>query len=88
MSGRRRAAEQHRRVEPGRQNESGAADHEDDPFADYPAWSKTLLLLLDYAIIEAVGHGLEAFVRILEMARMELEAHVAASHKTGPANHH
>ena len=42
-----------------------------------PAWTNTLLLLLDYAIVEGVRRGLGSFVCLLELARKDLEGELA-----------
>jgi hypothetical protein len=59
---------------------NGNSDFEDlDPTEDFPQWSKTLLLLLDYAMIEGIRRGLHMFVHLLDTARIELHAQVAHS---------
>ena len=54
-----------------------AIPDEGDGIVDCPAWSRTLLLLLDYAIIEGAHRELNVFVRLLELARKDLEDQVA-----------
>ena len=57
---------------------NGIPDAEDhDPTEDFPQWSKTLLLLLDYAMIEGIRRGLHMFVHLLDAARLELHAQAA-----------
>jgi hypothetical protein len=76
----------------GRRRGFGADEAGADPLSDteraliesYPAWSKTLLLLLDYAIIEGVEHRLEIFVHLLQMARADLEAQITGTAGTAP----
>jgi hypothetical protein len=59
---------------------NGIPDAEDhDPTEDFPQWSKTLLLLLDYAMIEGIRRGLHMFVHLLDAARLELHAQAARS---------
>lgn len=48
-------------------------EQEEARLGHYPAWAKTLLLLLDYAIYVGARRKLEHFVCILEMARHELQ---------------
>ncbi|WP_141701121.1 hypothetical protein [Methyloceanibacter methanicus] len=43
-----------------------------DPTVNFPQWSRSLLLLLDYAIIEGLQHRLHAFVHHLKLAEAEL----------------
>ena len=50
-----------------------------DPTENFPQWSKTILLLLDYAMIEGIRRGLHMFVHLLDSARIELHAQVARS---------
>lgn len=61
-------------------NGNGTAHSEDpDPTENFPQWSKTLLVLLDYAMIEGVRHRLNMFVHLLDMARLELHSQAAAA---------
>ena len=41
-----------------------------------PDWAKTLLLMLDYAIVEAIEHDLAEVRHHLEMARSQLDGFV------------
>lgn len=50
-----------------------------DPTANFPQWSRSLLLLLDYAIIEGLQRELPTFVHHLKMAESALAE--AASEK-------
>lgn len=43
-----------------------------DPTANFPQWSRSLLLLLDYAIIEGLQGELHTFVHHLKMAESAL----------------
>lgn len=43
-----------------------------DPTVNFPQWSRTLLLLLDYAIIEGLQHRQHNFVHYLKLAEAEL----------------
>lgn len=43
-----------------------------DPTVNFPQWSRSLLLLLDYAIIEGLQHRLHRFVNHLKLAEAEL----------------
>ena len=43
-----------------------------DPTANFPQWSRSLLLLLDYAIIEGLQRELHTFVHHLKMAESAL----------------
>ncbi len=43
-----------------------------DPTANFSQWSKSLLLLLDYAVIEGLQHELHTFVHHLKMAEAAL----------------
>ena len=43
-----------------------------DPTANFPQWSRSLLLLLDYAIIEGLQRELHTFVHHLKMAEVAL----------------
>ena len=53
--------------------ESGIEEIADpDPTASFPQWSRSLLLLLDYAIIEGLQHDLHTFVHYLKLAEAEL----------------
>ena len=53
--------------------ESGIEEIADpDPTANFPQWSRSLLLLLDYAIIEGLQHDLHTFVHYLKLAEAEL----------------
>lgn len=53
--------------------ESGIEEIADpDPTANFPQWSRSLLLLLDYAIIEGLQHELHTFVHYLKLAEAEL----------------
>lgn len=54
-----------------------APPDEKDSTVDNQAWSQTLLLLLDYAIVEGAQHQLDVFVQLLEMARKDLEDRIA-----------
>lgn len=45
-----------------------------DPTANFPQWSRSLLILLDYAIIEGLQRELHEFVQHLKMAEAELTA--------------
>ncbi len=59
---------------------NGNSEFEDlDPTENFPQWSKTILLLLDYAMIEGIRRGLHMFVHLLDSARIELHAQVARS---------
>lgn len=55
----------------------GAADiHDPDPTKDFPEWSRSLLLMLDYAIIEGLRRRLYTFTHLLRMAQRDLSVHV------------
>lgn len=57
---------------------NGATRHDpSDRPDDRPEWSNSLLLLLDYAMIEGVRHKLGMFVHLLDMARLELHSQVS-----------
>ena len=43
-----------------------------DPTASFPQWSRSLLLLLDYAIIEGLQRQQHKFVHCLKLAEAEL----------------
>jgi len=43
-----------------------------DPTANFPQWSRSLLLLLDYAVIEGLQRELHTFVHHLKMAESAL----------------
>jgi len=43
-----------------------------DPTAGWPQWSRSLLVLLGYAIIERLQHELHTFVQYLKMAESDL----------------
>ena len=43
-----------------------------DPIVNFKQWSRSLLLLLDYAIIEELQHLLHTFVHHLKVAEAEL----------------
>ena len=61
-------------------NGGDGIDYEDpDPTEDFPQWSKTIILLLDYAMIEGIKRGMHMFVHLLDAARVELQAQVAQS---------
>jgi hypothetical protein len=61
-------------------NGGDGIDYEDpDPTEDFPQWSKTIILLLDYAMIEGIRRGMHMFVHLLDSARVELQAQVAQS---------
>lgn len=47
--------------------------------AAFPQWSRSLLLLLDYAIIEGLQHDLPTFVHHLKKAETELALHAQRS---------
>lgn len=50
-----------------------------DPTVNFPQWSRTLLLLLDYAIIEGLQHRQHNFVHYLKLAEAELSKVIANS---------
>lgn len=50
-----------------------------DPTAAFPQWSRSLLLMLDYAIIEGLQHDLHGFVEHLKLAEAELATSVRRS---------
>ncbi|BAQ16311.1 hypothetical protein [Methyloceanibacter caenitepidi] len=50
-----------------------------DPTVNFPQWSRTLLLLLDYAIIEGLQHRQHNFVHYLKLAEAELSKVLADS---------
>lgn len=50
-----------------------------DPTVNFPQWSRTLLLLLDYAIIEGLQHRQHNFVHYLKLAEAELSKVISAS---------
>ncbi len=52
-----------------------------DPTAGFPQWSRSLLLLLDYAIIEGLQRGLYPFVQHLKSAEAELTQAAAAQER-------
>jgi hypothetical protein len=60
-----------------------APDEAEDPAEGFPSWSKTLLLLVDYAIVEGSQRRLDTFVGWLDLARQELEAQVVATQRDG-----
>lgn len=43
-----------------------------DPTANFPQWSRSLLLLLDYAVIEGLQRELHKFVHHLKIAEVAL----------------
>ncbi|MDJ0512460.1 MAG: hypothetical protein QNJ62_03325 [Methyloceanibacter sp.] len=56
--------------EPFDVDDGGVADP--DPTVSFPQWSRSLLLLLDYAIIEGLQHRQLGFVHYLKLAEAEL----------------
>lgn len=54
--------------------EDGGIDEiaDPDPTVNFPQWSRSLLLLLDYAIIEGLQHRQHNFVHYLKLAEAEL----------------
>jgi hypothetical protein len=50
-----------------------------DPTVNFPQWSRSLLLLLDYAIIEGLEHRQHNFVHYLKLAEAELTKVVSES---------
>ncbi|MEM7192847.1 MAG: hypothetical protein AAF405_08315 [Pseudomonadota bacterium] len=57
-----------------------------DPTVNFPQWLRSLLLLLDYAIIEGLQHNLPRFVHHLELAEQELADVLPASDETKEEN--
>ncbi|MEM7398416.1 MAG: hypothetical protein AAGF48_03415 [Pseudomonadota bacterium] len=56
-------------------NDGGIADP--DPTVSFPQWSRSLLLLLDYAIIEGLQRRQLGFVHYLKLAEAELSQGVS-----------
>lgn len=54
--------------------DDGEIDEIADPdlIVNVPKWSRSLLVLLDYAIVEGVKHRQHAFVHYLKLAEAEL----------------
>lgn len=61
--------------------EDGNGVIDPDPTASFPQWSRSLLLLLDYAIIEGLQRGLYPFVQHLKLAEAELTEAAAAQER-------
>jgi len=68
--------------------DSQILDQMDIAVDGFPPWSRTLLLLLDYAIIEGAYHDLHNFVSFLELAQKELNARLLVTDRSGSKECH